>query len=645
MVTPTSPPVAPAPTSDPAVDAAGALAAAVRQRVESVLRGKPEPVTLALVALLSGGHLLVEDVPGVGKTLLAKSLARAVGGSFRRVQCTPDLLPTELTGVSVFHLAGNEWEFRPGPLFANVVLVDELNRATPRTQSALLEAMEEHQVTVDGISRPLPHPFFLVATQNPFETTGTFPLVEGQLDRFAVVTNIGPPDADTERALLLGEGGEDALSGLMPVADAVTLADAIATTRRIHCAPAVADYVIAIAHTTRANPDIAIGASPTREPGAPPRRAGPRAPRRSRLRGAGRREAACGPGARAPARAARPRDAARGAGLPPRARRRRPGPAPVNRRLPAPSSLSLPGIVLALVAAALYLIARSTGAGWDVVILSGLVSVLVLGAIWPGLTLPTVRARVTAPADAMVGRPLLVQVDLRGRSSALRMRVRFDRDGGSDWIHADAPGRGDLMVAPAHRGVVDTVMVEVHSAGPLGLVGWRKRLRVALDTAVDVAPRPMVTRYAPASGAQPVVRADPHAGARGQETTRGVRDYVDGDPIRLVHWPSTARTGTVMVRELEGPEQPRLLIVVDLRGARSEAEFAASRASGLAIAALGSGVRVDLATAEAHGPVTGPVRTASEVGRRLARAVSAAPTPPPTAPGVDVRRIRPGVQP
>src|SRR3954454_11547115 len=238
------------------------LATELREALGRVLRGKPEPVRLALVALLSGGHLLVEDVPGVGKTLLAKALARAAGGSFRRVQCTPDLLPSELTGVSVFHLAGNEWEFRPGPLFANVVLVDELNRATPRTQSALLEAMEEHQVTVDGVSRALPHPFFLVATQNPFETTGTFPLVEGQLDRFSVVTNIGPPDAETERRLLLGEGGEGALNDLTPVADPVTLAGAIATARRIHCAPAVADYVIAISHLTRSNPDIAIGASP-----------------------------------------------------------------------------------------------------------------------------------------------------------------------------------------------------------------------------------------------------------------------------------------------------------------------------------------------------------------------------------------------
>jgi MoxR-like ATPase len=255
-------PASPSLTSDLALESAVRLAGAVRTRVGEVLRGKPEPVELALVALLSGGHLLVEDVPGVGKTLLAKALARSVGGMFRRVQCTPDLLPSELTGVSVFHLAGNEWEFRPGPLFAHVVLVDELNRATPRTQSALLEAMEERQVTVDGITRPLPHPFFLVATQNPYETTGTFPLVEGQLDRFTIVTRIGPPDAATERELLLGAGGEDALSDLDSVSDPVALADAIMTARRVHCEPTVADYVIGIARATREHPDVAIGASP-----------------------------------------------------------------------------------------------------------------------------------------------------------------------------------------------------------------------------------------------------------------------------------------------------------------------------------------------------------------------------------------------
>jgi len=238
------------------------LAATLREGLTDVLRGKPEPVRLAVVTLLAGGHLLVDDVPGVGKTLLAKSLARAVGGSFRRVQATPDLLPSELTGVSVFHLTGNEWEFRPGPLFANVVLVDELNRATPRTQSALLEAMEERQVTVDGVSRSLPQPFFLVATQNPFETAGTFPLVEGQLDRFMLVTEIGPPDPVTERELLLGSGGEPALDVMEPCTDPAELRRALAAVRSVHCAPEVADYAVALANATRVHGEVAIGASP-----------------------------------------------------------------------------------------------------------------------------------------------------------------------------------------------------------------------------------------------------------------------------------------------------------------------------------------------------------------------------------------------
>jgi MoxR-like ATPase len=238
------------------------LAVELREGLGRVLRGKPEPVRLAVVTLLSGGHLLLDDVPGVGKTLLAKALARTAGGSFRRVQATPDLLPSELTGVSVFHLAGNEWEFRPGPLFANVVLVDELNRATPRTQSALLEAMEEHQVTVDGVTRPLPRPFFLIATQNPFETAGTFPLVEGQLDRFTLVTEIGPPDATTERELLLGTGGESALDVLEPLTDPAELTAAIDAVRSVYCAVEVADYAVAISNATRVHNETAIGASP-----------------------------------------------------------------------------------------------------------------------------------------------------------------------------------------------------------------------------------------------------------------------------------------------------------------------------------------------------------------------------------------------
>ena len=202
--------------SNPFHDAAR-LAADLQGALDEVICGKPDAIGLAVVALLSGGHLLIEDVPGVGKTMLAKALARSIGGSFRRVQATPDLLPGELTGVSVFSREREEWRFRPGALFANVVLVDEVNRATPRTQSALLEAMQERQITVDSETHDLPDPFFLVATQNPFEFAGTFPLVEGQRDRFALVVAMGHPSRDAERELLLGRGGLEALDRIEPV--------------------------------------------------------------------------------------------------------------------------------------------------------------------------------------------------------------------------------------------------------------------------------------------------------------------------------------------------------------------------------------------------------------------------------------------
>ncbi len=242
----------------PVADLADALFANISQ----VIRGKPEQLRLALVALLSGGHLLVEDPPGMGKTVLAKGIARSLGASFTRIQGTPDLLPAELTGTNVFHAGIERWEFRPGPLFSHVVLVDEINRATPRTQSALLEAMEEAQVSVDGDTRPLPHPFFLVATQNPLDHVGTFPLVEGQRDRFAVVLNLGPPARDAERELLLGVGGVETLDTLTPVTTPEVFATALATVRQVHCEPEVADYVIDIVGATRGHRDVVRGASP-----------------------------------------------------------------------------------------------------------------------------------------------------------------------------------------------------------------------------------------------------------------------------------------------------------------------------------------------------------------------------------------------
>lgn len=239
------------PLGYPSTTPTGEVSALLAQ-VAQVVLGDPTPVRLAVAAFLAGGHVLFEDIPGVGKTLLAKALAGSLGGSFGRAQGTADLLPSDLTGVSVFDEDSRQWQFHPGPLFHDVVLVDELNRATPRTQSALLEAMAEAQVTVDGTTHPLPDPFFVIATQNPQGDLGTFPLVAGQRDRFAVSLSLGLPGREAERSLIAGHGGVPQLAQLRPVADLARWQELRRATRSVFVHPTVGDYALELLDTFRA---------------------------------------------------------------------------------------------------------------------------------------------------------------------------------------------------------------------------------------------------------------------------------------------------------------------------------------------------------------------------------------------------------
>jgi MoxR-like ATPase len=230
--------------------------------IERVIRGKRENVELAMLCLLSEGHLLLEDVPGVGKTTLARTVAASVDAQWTRIQFTPDLLPSDVTGVSIFNQATSKFEFHPGPIFANIVVADEINRGSPKTQSALLEVMEERRVTVDGRPQPVPRPFMVIATQNPVDMDGTYPLPEAQLDRFLMKISMGYPDHASEVAVLTGMPTGPLVDQLAKVAGRDDVKNMIDFASRIHVAPPLYDYVVHIVATTRQHPDVRLGASP-----------------------------------------------------------------------------------------------------------------------------------------------------------------------------------------------------------------------------------------------------------------------------------------------------------------------------------------------------------------------------------------------
>ena len=237
-------------------------AASIKANIETVLVGKSGVIDLTLAALLAGGHILIEDVPGIGKTTLARSLASSLDCSFKRIQFTPDLMPSDITGINFYNQKAGDFEFRPGPIISQVVLADEINRATPRTQSALLECMGERQVTIDNVTMLLPSPFLVIATQNPIELEGTFPLPEAQLDRFMLRLQVGYPEPEEEEEMLTRFQSADPLDDLRPVTKAQEIVDFQNIVRQIYVDPVLRTYVVRVVKATRDHPDVELGASP-----------------------------------------------------------------------------------------------------------------------------------------------------------------------------------------------------------------------------------------------------------------------------------------------------------------------------------------------------------------------------------------------
>ncbi len=471
------------------LDDAVALGRALVHNLEQVVLGSEGALVAAVVAALSGGHLLIEDVPGVGKTVLARALAVSLGAELSRVQGHPDLLPSDITGVSVFMPDTGSWDFRPGPVFAHVVLVDELNRTPPRTQSALLETMEERQVSVDGQSWPLPQPHLVIATQNPQSQRGTFPLVESQLDRFAMATSIGYPDAAQEVRLALHGGGTYALAELRPVCTTAEWRRAQDATEAVSVHEAVAAYAVELCRASRTAPGVHLGASP-RAAIWLIRAAQAHAVLDARPYVVPNDVKAVAPACLSHRILTLDPDGGadrvgRGRGGPPRSDPH----AQAVSRWARPARPRAPMVAGVFVIGLWWLVAHNAGSGWMQVMGDLVFGVLLIGILGPFVVVTRARVRVrSAPGDGSAGLPVLLSVD-----SSSRVRVRPVVPPGPEVFVGPRRRHGAadevVTVLPVRRGVHDTVEVDIASAAPFALQWWSRRVRLPLPSALHVSPR------------------------------------------------------------------------------------------------------------------------------------------------------------
>ena len=543
----------------------------IAANIASVILGKEEVIQACVVALLAGGHLIIEDYPGVGKTLLAKALARSVNCRFARIQFTPDLLPSDVTGVSVFNQKTAGFEFRPGPIFANIVLADEINRSSPKTQASLLECMEERQATIDNVTHAIVAPFMVIATQNPIEYEGTYPLPEAQLDRFMMRISIGYPAAEAEDAILQAQTSGDPFAELAPVLGDGEVLAMQAALDRVKVAPAIRRYVVDILAATREQQGRLPRGQPSRRDRPRARGQGP-----GRAAGQGFRRPAGHQGPRRPGAQSQDHPLARCEG--PRAVRRSGARRPAQGRPRAGTgAMTRPtarGLSLLVVAMATYLAARILGT-WELYLLS-FAFVAALFVSWVLVLVSGRRLRVVrvlTPEQPVVGDPLLLSFRVKNGSLLPGLQVRLphavgdlgDRDRAVDF---ESLGPRAERVAtsgpwPARRGVHRLPALLAEAEDPLGLVRVRRRLGDAIE--FTVFPRLTHLRSCAllvGAGQRREVGRGGLAALGGYEF-RGIRPHNPGEPLSHVDWKSTAKTGNLMLRETEDPASSDVTLLLE----------------------------------------------------------------------------------